>query len=332
MAVIKFRLRTAAYAIFCVFLSHVLAQPVAENEVGAYFRHKTVIIPHDEKKHRGGEDAAGASDTILVVADGVGGWAKHKVNPGLYSKLLTETIIQLAPKNQSLLELVHEANWIAASKHLGSATCTVLKVSGKSTISALNIGDSGYSIHRINKTTENDFAVKLLFSSEPGQRQFNFPYQIGGKYGDVVAEVAQISTHEFQDGDIIIVYSDGVSDNLYPEEFHPCIENYLVLDDEPSLSYSLVADCIARTAYWLGKDPNFNSPFAKGARAAGWGNYKGGKHDDISVVVAQIFQGTKVEQTEMDPHFPESVHIYTGRVPPVTDLPRPRKVFAHQEL
>jgi hypothetical protein len=42
-----------------------------------YFEHKTVIIPHDEKKFRGGEDAASTSDRLLVVADGVGGWAKH---------------------------------------------------------------------------------------------------------------------------------------------------------------------------------------------------------------------------------------------------------------
>ena len=32
----------------------------------SYFVHKSVIIPHDDKKHRGGEDAAATSDQWLV--------------------------------------------------------------------------------------------------------------------------------------------------------------------------------------------------------------------------------------------------------------------------
>jgi len=56
---------------------------------GAYFDHKTVLIPHDDKKHRGGEDAAATSDTMIIVADGVGGWAQRGIDPGLFSKKLT---------------------------------------------------------------------------------------------------------------------------------------------------------------------------------------------------------------------------------------------------
>jgi protein phosphatase PTC7 len=33
-----------------------------------------------------------ASDNILVVADGVGGWADQGIDPGLYSKKLCEII------------------------------------------------------------------------------------------------------------------------------------------------------------------------------------------------------------------------------------------------
>ena len=39
---------------------------------GGFFQSKTVIIPHDTKLDRGGEDSADASDTLLTVADGVG--------------------------------------------------------------------------------------------------------------------------------------------------------------------------------------------------------------------------------------------------------------------
>jgi len=54
------------------------------------FQSKTVIIPHDDKKHRGGEDAADSCDTLLTVADGVGGWGLRGVNPGLFSMELTK--------------------------------------------------------------------------------------------------------------------------------------------------------------------------------------------------------------------------------------------------
>jgi hypothetical protein len=40
-----------------------------------FFRYAAINIPHDDKKHKGGEDAWVASNNLLTVADGVGGWA-----------------------------------------------------------------------------------------------------------------------------------------------------------------------------------------------------------------------------------------------------------------
>ena len=60
---------------------------------GAYFEHKTVIIPKDETKFRGGEDSADSCDTALVVADGVGGWILQGINPGFFSTKLTKSAI-----------------------------------------------------------------------------------------------------------------------------------------------------------------------------------------------------------------------------------------------
>ena len=53
-----------------------------------------MIIPHDDKKHRGGEDAADSCDTLLTVADGVGSWISRGVNPGLFSGDLTKRIVE----------------------------------------------------------------------------------------------------------------------------------------------------------------------------------------------------------------------------------------------
>ena len=40
-----------------------------------FFNHAHLIIPHPSKIEKGGEDAQYSSEKLLVVADGVGGWA-----------------------------------------------------------------------------------------------------------------------------------------------------------------------------------------------------------------------------------------------------------------
>lgn len=287
------------------------------DDLNFHFVHRTVIIPHDDKKFRGGEDAASTSDRWLVVADGVGGWVKHNVNPGLYSRMLTSKVVELGTTTDkenskaSLVDIVHRANWMAAEHNLGSATCTTLKLTGPNSIATLNVGDSGYSIHR-----REGQDLKVVFASEPGQKRFNFPHQLGGKYGDEVKDVAVEMTHTLEPNDILVVYSDGVSDNVFPSQFHSCLDN--AMDEDNVLqSFGLAADCIARKAYFMGKDKTFDSPFAQGARQAGWGNYRGGKHDDITVVVAQI----RGVGEYSDPYLNESIFLYTGEVGAVEDLP-----------
>ena len=46
------------------------------------------MIPHPDKKDKGGEDAFYADDRVLSVADGVGGWVEVGVDPANYSRKL----------------------------------------------------------------------------------------------------------------------------------------------------------------------------------------------------------------------------------------------------
>ena len=64
------------------------------NGRGAYFEWKSVIIPKDETKHRGGEDSADGAEHVLCVADGVGGWALQGVDPGFFSRKLTANCVK----------------------------------------------------------------------------------------------------------------------------------------------------------------------------------------------------------------------------------------------
>lgn len=75
-----------------------------EPEGGAtnrYFKFGANLMPHPEKLYRGGEDAMLASDSLLVVADGVGGWADHGVDPGVYSKQLVSDFKSLYDTDNS---------------------------------------------------------------------------------------------------------------------------------------------------------------------------------------------------------------------------------------
>lgn len=51
-----------------------------------------LVLPHDDKVHKGGEDAFAATKTLLAVADGVGGWSRKGIDPGLFSKQLCKDI------------------------------------------------------------------------------------------------------------------------------------------------------------------------------------------------------------------------------------------------
>ena len=56
------------------------------------FKFASSLLPHPEKAYKGGEDALYASDNVLFVADGVGGWADSGIDPGLYSKKLASLV------------------------------------------------------------------------------------------------------------------------------------------------------------------------------------------------------------------------------------------------
>jgi protein phosphatase PTC7 len=45
-------------------------------------------IPHYKKRDRGGEDAFIISEELCAVADGVGGWNRKGVDPGIFAREL----------------------------------------------------------------------------------------------------------------------------------------------------------------------------------------------------------------------------------------------------
>ena len=67
---------------------------VSNTDEKGYFEFKLAwgSAPHHEKVWKGGEDAFYVSKNIIVVADGVGGWAKMGIDSGTNSSNKAHTL------------------------------------------------------------------------------------------------------------------------------------------------------------------------------------------------------------------------------------------------
>jgi protein phosphatase PTC7 len=229
-------------------------------------------IPHPAKKHKGGEDAHFISNdnSVIGVADGVGGWEALGVDSGLYSRSLMNFACLSANsgvKNPAeLLKIAHER----CLNIQGSTTaCIISLIDNK--IHAANLGDSGFLIIRNGN---------LIFKTKEQQHYFNCPFQIGSSR-DMPEDAQRIVVEDIQAGDIIVACTDGVFDNLFTEAI------LRIVNDSTGLEPSFIAQRIATAAHTIGCDPTAFTPFQDGAQKTGQ-LWQGGKLDDISCVVAKI--------------------------------------------
>jgi len=229
-------------------------------------------IPHPAKKHKGGEDAHFISDdnSVIGVADGVGGWEALGVDSGLYSRSLMNFACLSANsgvKNPcELLKIAHER----CLDIQGSTTaCIISLIDNK--IHAANLGDSGFLIIRNGA---------LIYKTKEQQHYFNCPFQIGSSR-DMPEDAQRIVVEDVQSGDIIVVCTDGVFDNLFTDAI------IRIVNDSAGMDPAQIADRIAAAAHSVGCDNTAFTPFQDGAQKTGQ-LWQGGKLDDISCVVAKV--------------------------------------------
>ena len=116
------------------------------------------------------------------------------------------------------------------------------------------MGDSGYALFHVL----SDDTLEMYFRSPAQQRTHNFPYQCGstpdGGKGDDPMD-ADKYINEVRDGDVVLVFTDGFHDNVFESGMAHCIEEYTY--NGLVTSMGAAADCLARKAYFLGKNPDF---------------------------------------------------------------------------
>ncbi|GAA5813107.1 hypothetical protein MFLAVUS_006576 [Mucor flavus] len=242
-----------------------------------------------------GEDAYFRRSDAIGVADGVGGWTGvSAANAALYSrKLMHHAYMELERFDNiddpcfyhydeadpvSILQKSYEESMQEAQQEGIIGSCTAcLAILRHEELRIANLGDCGISVIR-----HNDY----IFRSEEQQHSFNFPYQLGTSSPDRPKD-AQSFTVAVEKGDIIIMGSDGLFDNLFDKEILSIVKSQLstrFLSIEPQK----ISDALAERAKYVSSCKlNVDSPFQ--VRAVNEGlYYQGGKADDISVIVAIV--------------------------------------------
>ena len=271
---------------------------------------------------KGGEDAWFISDdgASFGVADGVGGWSDHGVDPALYARelmertreaLATEARCAGAPRRAlkkahlrtraagsctAVLAMLCNADEEEAgpSGRMSPDTGTVGKVpkpparAGEARLFTANLGDSGVALVRAGAPDSDGspgspdrYGFADLTPAQ--QHGFNFPFQLGSEPGGDKPEMADERTMTVRHGDTLVMASDGLWDNLFPNEISSLVAEARKRDKGPRA----LARVMAAQAQRRGQDGTAWSPFMHGALQKGFA-YQGGKLDDVTVIVGYV--------------------------------------------
>ncbi|CAG8435769.1 6478_t:CDS:2 [Scutellospora calospora] len=234
-----------------------------------------------------GEDSFFRRHDSLGVADGVGSWRNVDsliANSALYSRKLMHYAYTELEKYTDIKD-INPTEIMQASYEQTIRDCTLEGIVGSSTaliavlrddeLRITNIGDCGICIIRHNS---------IIFRNEEQQHSFNYPFQLGIFSYDKPKDSQEFKI-KIQKGDIIILGSDGIFDNLFEED----ILEEIAMSQRSSLKVDpqVISDSLAWRAKAASEDINNISPFQSRAMHEGL-YYQGGKRDDISVLVAIV--------------------------------------------
>ena len=236
----------------------------------------------------------GKGISLFGVADGVGGWNQQGIDPKLLTSALIDNIRTefTTFSEEPLKRLVEKAyeNMRLQRKEIRFGSCTLALLTfdhATNHLNSFNLGDSGFMIVRDGK---------VFWKSAEQQRYFNAPYQIGlidGHPADL-PEVGKSDSFVVQSGDVVIVRTDGLFDNLFDKDILQVVAQRYKQRIDKSFP-SEVARELALRAKCVGESKTGVSPFGKNAEEVGY-YFKGGKDDDTTVLVT-IF--TRSEKSEL---------------------------------
>ncbi|KAJ2488385.1 hypothetical protein IWW37_004848 [Coemansia sp. RSA 2050] len=210
-----------------------------------------VDLPEEEMATSAGEDAFFHRTDALGIADGVGGWAGVKdADPSLFARRLMHHVSLEIQRYEDIDDEMFSHYYDAAPVDIlrrayeftlgemealamrGSSTACVVILRGDE-LRVANLGDCGLTVVR-----QGD----MVYRTEEQQHSFNYPYQLGTEAHSDRPSDAQVFRLKIQKGDVIIVGSDGVFDNLFDEDILEEVNQHLPpamrSEGQPELKYS----------------------------------------------------------------------------------------------
>lgn len=302
------------------------------------------FVPDEERFYLSkgfGEDACFIRRDSLGVADGVGGWKKIKgASSAFFSRNLMHFACEELIKIEKLCNSTHPTSdngtrfippseggyayahvdpvkILETSYRLASESAALYKVKGSSTacivilrnkeLRIANLGDCGVAVLR---------GGSIIFQTSEQQHSFNFPYQLGTNSKDRPTD-AQSYFVPVQRGDVLVMGSDGLFDNLFGSDIEEEVSKWIPTWDwesmpslpgevlslstmsttvhhqhpicDASLCPGDLSHALASRACYVSQQTSSDqsTPFKERAKKEGVA-FKGGKRDDITVLVAVV--------------------------------------------
>lgn len=272
--------------------------------------------------------------TAFGIADGVGGWATSGVDPAEFSHgfchYMAKTTVEwthgrLTPR--MLMEIGYQNIIDDPSVPAGGSTACIGITRPDGVLQIANLGDSGFLQLRLGA---------VHHYSNPQTHAFNTPYQLsmipprviaqaalfGGMHLSDLPSQAEMSTGQLRHGDVLILATDGVWDNLNSQEVLNIVSARMrshgawIVTDNQGLIVSediaelvrpgsvsgnkgrqtmqgLIAASVASEAKMASMNDQRDGPFAREVQKYyPEEGYHGGKVDDICVIALLAVEDT----------------------------------------
>lgn len=262
-----------------------------------------VAYPHPEKVGAGhakafvrkydgwaGEDAYFCTTTEagglgVGVADGVYMWKQQGIDSGLFSRSLMRYAKQALKDGVTnpvkVLRSAEDGNERDELK--GSCTaCIAIIDPNEGQLRSANVGDSGYMLLT---RVPGGGRYELRYHTPQQEHSFGCPYQLGHYEGADAPEDAMLMTLPVRPGDVLIVGSDGLWDNLSTKQILEEARQSIIEKKDSPASLALK---LSTAAFHHSVDRSGQTPYSQGASEAFDMVYSGGKMDDITVCCVLI--------------------------------------------